>query len=49
MKIWHLTSDTPRSPFKVNPGQKIHMYIGTWPIESLYRRHLWKSIVIQAR
>lgn len=34
MKLWHLTSDTPRSPYRVSPGEPVTLHIGTWPIET---------------
>jgi alpha-amylase/alpha-mannosidase (GH57 family) len=33
MEIWHLTPDAPRSPRRVSPGERVTLYIGTWPIE----------------
>lgn len=34
MKLWHLTPDTPRSPFRVSPGERVTIHVGTWPIET---------------
>lgn len=33
MHVWHLASDTPRSPQRVSPGEQVTLHIGTWPIE----------------
>ena len=33
MMIWHATSDAPRPPQRIVPGQIIPVVIGTWPIE----------------
>lgn len=33
MNIWHLTSDTPRMPYRVSAGNRVKLTIGTWPIE----------------
>lgn len=33
MQLWHLTPDTPRSPWRVSPGERVTLLIGTWPIE----------------
>lgn len=33
MQVWHLTSDAPRSPHRVSPGEPVTLHIGTWPIE----------------
>ncbi len=33
MNIWHLTDDAPRDPYRVSPGEKVTLIIGTWPIE----------------
>ncbi len=34
MRIWHLTSETPRFPFHVSGGEKVNLQFGTWPIEA---------------
>jgi|APTNR8051073442_1049403.scaffolds.fasta_scaffold08451_2 hypothetical protein len=34
MKLWHLTPDTPRSPYRVSPDERVTIYVGTWPIEA---------------
>lgn len=33
MDIRHLTPDAPRSPHRVAPGERVRLFIGTWPIE----------------
>ena len=33
MQLWHLTPDTPRSPYRVTPGARVMLQVGTWPIE----------------
>jgi hypothetical protein len=33
MKLWHMTSDAPRTPMRVSPGEVVTLHIGTWPIE----------------
>lgn len=33
MRIWHLTSETPRFPFHVSAGENVNLQLGTWPIE----------------
>ncbi len=33
MNLWHLTHDTPRTPYRVSPGERVTVDIGTWPIE----------------
>jgi len=33
MNIWHLTTDAPRQPHRVSPGESVNLRIGTWPIE----------------
>lgn len=33
MYVWHLTSDAPRSPERVIPGERVLISVGTWPIE----------------
>ncbi|NOZ26682.1 MAG: hypothetical protein GXP39_01335 [Chloroflexi bacterium] len=33
MHIWHLTSDAPRVPRRVCPGERVILRVGTWPIE----------------
>lgn len=33
MNIWHLAHDTPRTPYRVSPGERVTVEIGTWPIE----------------
>ena len=33
MKIWHLTLDAPRAPHRVAPGERVRLFIGTWPVE----------------
>lgn len=34
MKLWHLTPDTPRSPYRIGPGERITIHVGSWPIEA---------------
>ena len=34
MKVWHLTPDAGRQPWRVTPGGSVHLRIGTWPIEA---------------
>lgn len=34
MEIWHRHPDTPRSPARVAPGDRLSLRIGTWPIEA---------------
>lgn len=34
MEIWHRHPDTPRSPARVAPGDRVSLRIGTWPIEA---------------
>lgn len=33
MNIWHLTSDAPRVPMRVSPGERVLVRAGSWPIE----------------
>ncbi|QPC83149.1 hypothetical protein G4Y79_01885 [Phototrophicus methaneseepsis] len=33
MHLWHLTTDAPRLPWRVSPGERVRLVIGTWPIE----------------
>ncbi|MDX2004153.1 MAG: glycoside hydrolase family 57 protein [Meiothermus sp.] len=33
MNLWHLYPDTPRTPRRVSPGERVMLTIGTWPIE----------------
>jgi alpha-amylase/alpha-mannosidase (GH57 family) len=33
MHVWHLTTDTPRAPARVVPGEPVLLRVGTWPIE----------------
>src|SRR5574341_1523988 len=33
MKLWHLTTDAPRTPHDVRPGDPVTVWAGTWPIE----------------
>ena len=33
MYLWHLTSDAPRVPDRVRPGERVALLIGAWPIE----------------
>lgn len=33
MKLWHLTSETPRVPVRVSPGERVTLHLDTWPIE----------------
>lgn len=32
MNLWHLTTDTPRAPHRVSPGERVGLIIGTWPV-----------------
>ncbi len=32
MNIWHDTTDTPRIPRRVSPGEQVDIIAGTWPI-----------------
>jgi alpha-amylase/alpha-mannosidase (GH57 family) len=32
MKLWHLTPDTPRWPYRVSPGERVQLTLGTWPV-----------------
>jgi alpha-amylase/alpha-mannosidase (GH57 family) len=31
--LWHLTADAPRTPYRVSPGERVVLTIGSWPIE----------------
>ena len=33
MKVWHNKNDAPRLPDKIRSGQKVELWIGTYPIE----------------
>ncbi|MBI3245479.1 MAG: hypothetical protein HYZ50_03095 [Deltaproteobacteria bacterium] len=33
MKVWHLTPETPRTPYHLNAGERATLRIGTYPIE----------------
>lgn len=33
MKLWHLTSDASRTPYRVSPGEHVLLHFGTWPVE----------------
>lgn len=33
MELWHLTSDAPRGPRRVSPGEPVGLRIGSWPTE----------------
>ncbi|HEX7000107.1 MAG TPA: glycoside hydrolase family 57 protein [Trueperaceae bacterium] len=39
MNLWLHTSDTPRTPDKVSPGERVDLVIGSWPVEPGQR--LW--------
>lgn len=32
MNVWHLTTDTPRTPLRVSAGEPVTLTIGTWPV-----------------
>ena len=34
MQIWHLTPETPRTPYHLNAGEPASVRIGTYPIET---------------
>ncbi len=45
MEIWHRHPDTPRSPARVTPGDRISLRIGTWPIEADQSVHVeWRAM-----
>lgn len=33
MQLWHLTPDAARTPYRVSPGERVVLHIGTWPVE----------------
>jgi len=44
MQLWHLTSDAPRSPHRVGPGERVTLQIGTWPIEP--HQSVWVTFLV---
>lgn len=45
MEIWHRHPDTPRSPARVTPGDRVSLRIGTWPIEADQSVHVeWRVV-----
>ena len=45
MTIWHLTADAPRTPWRVSPGERVELWIGTWPVEPGQSVHVTWSCV----
>lgn len=33
MNLWHLTPDALRQPYRISPGERVTLRLGTWPIE----------------
>ena len=45
MHVWHLTRDAPPLPERVNPGERVTLHIGTWPIAA--GQSAWASCRIE--
>ncbi len=46
MQIWHLTPETPRTPYHLNSGEHATVRIGTYPIETEQR--VWVEVQVIA-
>jgi alpha-amylase/alpha-mannosidase (GH57 family) len=47
MQVWHGAEDTVRSPLRVRAGERVHLRLGTWPIQP--DQSVWVEVEARSR